>query len=299
MMLAEQLGVVAGILLSLLLVFFTLRSLKRSFWVLFGRSAKRNPFREPCTVRTTPLVTDQKERDRVLKQNFSPDKVPPELDAIVIGSGMGGLTVAAILAKVGKQVLVLEQHDQAGGCCHTFVDKGFEFDVGIHYIGEMAEGTVSRLLVDQLSNCGIQWVKLEEVYDTAILGCGGQKLKSKSFPIPSGRDQLKQKLIEVFPDEEKAIKNYFELLKRMRRAEMVLATLKLFPRWFAMLIVKSGLLRKLAPVMDYYCRSLSEVLDNITDNQDLKAVLAYNFGDYGKGGGAGGFIPTLSNSHGS
>lgn len=283
-MLAEQLGVVAGILLSLLLVFFTLRSLKRSFWVLFGRSSTRNPFREPCTVRTTPLVTDQRERDRVLKQNFSPDKVPPELDAIVIGSGMGGLTAAAIMAKVGQRVLVLEQHDQAGGCCHTFVDKGFEFDVGIHYIGEMAEGTVSRLLVDQLSSCGIQWVKLEEVYDTAIFGCGGQKSKSKSFPIPSGRDQLKQKLIEVFPDEEKAIKNYFELLKRMRRAEMVLAALKLFPRWFAMLVVKSGLLRRLAPVMDYYCKSLSDVLDSITDNQDLKAVLAYNFGDYGESG---------------
>lgn len=61
---------------------------------------------------------------------FSVDKVPQNLDAIVIGSGIGGLTVAATLAKVGKKVLVLEQHDQSGGCCHTYVDKGFEFDVG-------------------------------------------------------------------------------------------------------------------------------------------------------------------------
>ena len=35
-----------------------------------------------------------------------------------------------LLAKVGKRVLVLEQHDRAGGCCHTFTEKGFEFDVG-------------------------------------------------------------------------------------------------------------------------------------------------------------------------
>lgn len=48
----------------------------------------------------------------------------------MIGSGIGGLTAAATLAKAGKKVLLLEQHDQAGGCCHTFIEKGFEFDVG-------------------------------------------------------------------------------------------------------------------------------------------------------------------------
>lgn len=61
---------------------------------------------------------------------FSKEKVPKGLDAIIIGSGLGGMTAAACLAKQGKKVLVLEQHDQAGGCCHTFVEKGFEFDIG-------------------------------------------------------------------------------------------------------------------------------------------------------------------------
>lgn len=61
---------------------------------------------------------------------FSASKVPKNLDVIVIGSGIGGLTAAATLAKAGKKVLVLEQHDQAGGCCHTYIEKGFEFDVG-------------------------------------------------------------------------------------------------------------------------------------------------------------------------
>ena len=61
---------------------------------------------------------------------FTVKRVPEQLDAIVIGSGMGGLTTANILARAGKRVLVLEQHDQAGGCCHSYVEKGFEFDVG-------------------------------------------------------------------------------------------------------------------------------------------------------------------------
>lgn len=49
---------------------------------------------------------------------------------MVVGSGIGGLAIAVLLAKVGKRVLVLEQHDRAGGCCHTFKEQGFEFDVG-------------------------------------------------------------------------------------------------------------------------------------------------------------------------
>ena len=55
------------------------------------------------------------------------EKVPSDLDAIVIGSGIGGLSAAALLSKVGQRVLVLEQHDVAGGCTHTFADKGQGF----------------------------------------------------------------------------------------------------------------------------------------------------------------------------
>ena len=57
-----------------------------------------------------------------------------QYDTIIIGSGMGSLTSAAILAKEGQKVLVLERHYIAGGFTHVFKRKGFEWDVGIHYI---------------------------------------------------------------------------------------------------------------------------------------------------------------------
>jgi len=61
-------------------------------------------------------------------------------DAIIVGSGIGGLTTAALLSKCfKKKILVLEQHFQPGGLTHDFQRKGkFHWDVGLHYVGEMA-----------------------------------------------------------------------------------------------------------------------------------------------------------------
>ncbi len=89
-----------------------------------------NPFAEDApagrTVEKLPHVSDQKERDAVMRQGFAADKVPQNLDAIVVGSGPGALSAAALLSKAGKKVLVLEQHDRAGGGCHVFTEHGYE-----------------------------------------------------------------------------------------------------------------------------------------------------------------------------
>lgn len=73
--------------------------------------------------------------DSILTDRYSKKEIPEKLDAIVIGSGIGGLETAALLAKNNKRVLVLEQHYRAGGCTHTFNELGGLFDSGIHYVG--------------------------------------------------------------------------------------------------------------------------------------------------------------------
>ncbi len=275
----------AGVVLLLFLLYVAYRAVRSSFWAMFAGSPLElspDPFQRPCPRREGGLETDQSARDKVLKQSFSPDEIPRYLDVIVIGSGIGGLSAAAVLAKAGRRVLVLEQHDQAGGCCHTFIDKGFEFDVGIHYVGEMAEGSFSRLFLDQISNCGVEWVKMEDVYDSVVIGLGEDPSKSKTFPIPSGRGKLREMLLENFPSEEKAIDKFFDLMKRLKRSGKYLTMLKFLPPWFSRLLIGSGLLQWLVPELQYYRRTLSEVLGELTSNQELKAVLAYSFGDYGK-----------------
>ena len=70
-----------------------------------------------------------------------------DYDVIIIGSGISGLTCACILGKLGKKVLVLEQHDRPGGCLHTFNEGGFKFSSGNHYLGEFDK--VSQKLISR------------------------------------------------------------------------------------------------------------------------------------------------------
>ena len=68
---------------------------------------------------------------------FSPDKVPENIDTIVIGSGSGGSSCSNILAQSGQRVLLLEQHEErTGGCTHTFRINDCEWDTGLHYTSE-------------------------------------------------------------------------------------------------------------------------------------------------------------------
>ena len=90
-------------------------------------------------------------------------------DAIVIGSGMGGLTCAGIMARQGKKVLVLEKHYTPGGFTHTFKRRNYEWDVGLHYIGGVHDKkSDTRLLFDWLSKGQLKWSRMPEVYDRAI-----------------------------------------------------------------------------------------------------------------------------------
>jgi len=203
-----------------------------------------------------------------LKQN---PEIADNYDVIIIGSGMGGLTTGAILAKEGKRVLILEQHYTAGGFTHVFKRPGYEWDVGIHYIGEMGKETsFARRLSDYITDNALQWADMGEVYDRVLIG-------ERLYEFRKGVAYLKQDLISHFPAEEGAIEKYFELVFKAVRANRGYFLDKGIPNWLSRLA--GFFLRR--KMLYFASKSTLEVLSDLTDNQELIKVLTAQYGDYG------------------
>uniref|UniRef100_K7FQQ4 All-trans-retinol 13,14-reductase n=1 Tax=Pelodiscus sinensis TaxID=13735 RepID=K7FQQ4_PELSI len=237
-----------------------------------------SPFSADSRRPPAPLVTDKDVRKKVLKQVFSTAKVPENLDAVVIGSGIGGLATAVLLSKAGKRVLVLEQHGKAGGCCHTFSEKGFEFDVGIHYVGRLEERFLARFLVDQLTEGQLQWTKMPPVFDAVVLGEPGN---GKTYRLYSGKKEYVEELKKQFPDEAVAIEKFVALVKKVAQGTTHMVILKMLPMPLAMFLSRTGLLAWFSPFFKMASRSLTDVVSELTTNEELRAVLSYIFPTYG------------------
>merc|ERR1711871_1175869 len=143
-----------------------------------------------------------------IRDGYSKKKIPQNLDAIVIGSGIGGLTTAALLSKVGKKVLVLEQHYIAGGCTHAFEDHGYEFDTGIHYVGNIKK---RKKILDLITTPNIEWDQMgvndretDGTYDEITVG-------TKRYKFRAGKQNFIDDLVKIFPEEKEAIEKYVEL----------------------------------------------------------------------------------------
>ncbi|XP_014190844.2 inactive all-trans-retinol 13,14-reductase isoform X1 [Haplochromis burtoni] len=242
-----------------------------TYWYLFG---KPSPFSLNSVRPPAPREFDQKKRDKVIKQGFSVDKVPKNLDVIVIGSGIGGLTAGATLAKAGKKVLVLEQHDQAGGCCHTYIEKGFEFDVGLHYIGQLHENSLLRIAFDQISEGQLEFHQLDQHFDTIQIGLGNEK---REYTIYCGKTEMKAHLMKQFPDDTEAIDKFFKIMKISAKKTHYLATLKLIPQWVSLFLLKSGIADLISPVFRLSGTCATDFVNTLTSNKDLHTIFSYFF----------------------
>lgn len=197
--------------------------------------------------------------------------IADKYDAIVIGSGIGGLAAGAMLSKhAAKKVLVLERHYTAGGYTHVFHRPNYEWDVGVHYIGDVAEGSVLRALFDDLSNRQLKWHDMGPVYDRIILG-------KEVYDFPKGRENLRAELLKHFPGEGPAIDEYFAAVKSALSTSLTFHTEKALPDLAA--AVAGPFLRR--KFLHWSSQSTRQVLEGITQNQKLISVLTGQFGDYG------------------
>jgi len=192
-------------------------------------------------------------------------------DTIIIGSGMGGLATGAILAKQGQKVLILERHYTAGGFTHVFKRKGYEWDVGIHYIGEMQRpNSLVKKLFDYVTDKQLKWADMGAVYDRIIIG-------DKTYDFVKGTQNFKKKLIGYFPKEERAINTYIKLVFEAVKSSKNYYISKVLPTYIDTFI--GGFMRR--PLYKWADKTTYDVLKSLTNNEELIKVLTGQYGDYG------------------
>jgi phytoene dehydrogenase-like protein len=135
-------------------------------------------------------------------------------DAVVIGSGLGGLTCAAYLCAAGRRTLVLEAHSVAGGNSQVFRRRvhgdDYEFDVGIHYIGECGRGGLIARMLDGLGLAErVVFRPLDpDGYSTLVF-------PELRFRVPVGWDRYEARLLEAFPDEREPLGRVVAVLREL------------------------------------------------------------------------------------
>ena len=128
-------------------------------------------------------------------------------DAVIIGSGLGGLECAHILSKAGMSVLLLERGTQAGGCLQSYRRLGLAFDTGFHYVGGLDEGQSLHSAFRHLGLLRLPWQRLDNHFDRVTIG-------NQTFNFAQGYDAFVETLTAAFPAERDALNKYADMLKQ-------------------------------------------------------------------------------------
>lgn len=191
-----------------------------------------------------------------------------DADVIVVGAGAGGLTAAAYLAAAGRRVTVVDRQPQAGGNTAAFAHDGYEFDIGLHYLGGGTD--VQPAVREVLEPLGIELAYREQDpdgFDLLLFDDG------MSFAVPKGIAAFRSRLHEAFPRESDAIDRY------LARISAVVEQLELPPP------------RKVWEMPGYFWRArnaigaarstLAKELDRLDCSPRLRSVLCWLHGVYG------------------
>ncbi|MGE8293639.1 MAG: phytoene desaturase family protein, partial [Sphingobacterium sp.] len=174
-------------------------------------------------------------------------------DSVIIGSGLGGLVTAVLLARFGRKVCVIEKNNQYGGNLQTFVRDKEILDTGVHYIGGLGEGENLYKYFDYLGimqDLAIQRMDIDE-YDR--ISFEGDPI---NYPHAQGYDNFINQLLPYFPEEEEALRNYCKKIQEICNS---------FPMY--------NLRKSFGFNETVLGTSLKSFLDELTDNELLKAVL--------------------------
>ena len=135
-------------------------------------------------------------------------------DVAIIGSGFGGLVCAAMLAREGLSVMVLEQAQRPGGCLQSYTRAGWRYDTGLHYVGGLEKGWPLHGVFQQLGLMDLPWHRLDdEGFDRVVIG-------TREFRLAAGFERFTQVLAHDFPRQSGPIARLAKLLAAPIPAEM-------------------------------------------------------------------------------
>jgi all-trans-retinol 13,14-reductase len=175
-------------------------------------------------------------------------------DAIVVGSGLGGLVTGLVLAKTGKKVLILEKNNQFGGCLQTFARDKTLLDTGVHYLGGLDAG---QNLFTLFTYLGIQEELPLKKLDRDKFDVISFENNINLFPHAQGYENFVQQLLPFFPEQENSLRAYVDTIQR---------TCEAFPLYH--------LRDDTGYALDVHSQSVSQVLESLVPDALLRAVLA-------------------------
>jgi len=176
-------------------------------------------------------------------------------DFVIIGSGLGGLQCAYILADHGYSVCVLEKNQQLGGCLQVFSREKALFDTGVHYISGLSEGQNLYQYFKYFNLMdSIKWKKLDEDGFDHISFDGDER----SYRYAQSWQEFERTLIADFPQEKNAITDYGRTIRK------VVNSFPLDKIEFSDVDHTDDAILEL---------SAKEFIDSLTENTKLRAVL--------------------------
>jgi all-trans-retinol 13,14-reductase len=189
-------------------------------------------------------------------------------DYLILGAGMAGLTVAALLAKSGQRVQVLDAHDHPGGYAHSFPMGGYRFCAQVHYVFGCEEGGSVRTLLRRLGlEDEVRFVRLDpDGYDHVVIG-------GERYRIPNGFERFRDRLAGQFPAEREALRRYFALVTAVRDE------MDRLPDPIGILDLATAPLR-FPRLLRWRGATLGEVFDALHLPPRVRAILAGQAGDY-------------------